>query len=130
MAWHSDLHKRKRTGGAKTPYRGRRKFERGGYPAETVVGEDLRVPKRGRGGNYKLRLRAAGKVQVSNPKTGKTQTAQILRVISNPSNVAYDRQGIITKGTILETEIGTAKVTSRPGQHGVLNAVLLKPKQA
>jgi small subunit ribosomal protein S8e len=32
---------------------------------------------------------------------------------------------MITKGAVLKTELGRARVTSRPGQHGILNAVLM-----
>jgi small subunit ribosomal protein S8e len=48
-----------------------------------------------------------------------------LAVIENTANPNYVRQNIITKGSIIGTEKGNAKVTSRPGQHGVVNAVLM-----
>jgi small subunit ribosomal protein S8e len=35
---------------------------------------------------------------------------------------------IITMGAVIETEIGNARVVSRPGQHGTINAVLIKGK--
>jgi small subunit ribosomal protein S8e len=35
------------------------------------------------------------------------------------------RQNIVTRGAVIETEAGRARVTSRPGQHGVINAVLI-----
>ena len=38
----------------------------------------------------------------------------------------YQRRGVITKGAILETEDGKCKVISRPGQCGIINAVLVK----
>ncbi|MEM5832609.1 MAG: 30S ribosomal protein S8e, partial [Candidatus Aenigmatarchaeota archaeon] len=38
----------------------------------------------------------------------------------------YERRKIITKGAIIKTEIGLAKVTSRPSQHGVVNAILIQ----
>jgi small subunit ribosomal protein S8e len=47
-------------------------------------------------------------------------------VTKNPANKDYERRGVITKGALLETEIGIAKVISRPGQDGVINAVLIK----
>jgi len=128
--WHSDLHKRKPTGGKRKPYRGRRKFEKGGFPVETVPGPEERVVDRVRGGNIKVRLKKAETVQVSDPKTGKTVKATIIRVVRNPSNVEYSRRGVITKGTIIETSVGLAKVTSRPSQDGVLNAVLVGEAEA
>lgn len=128
--WHSDLHKRKPTGGKRKPYRGRRKFERGGFPVETVPGPEERKLERVKGGNLKVRLKSSETVQVSDPKTGKTVKATILRVVKNPANIEYSRRGVITKGTILETNLGLVKVTSRPSQNGVLNAILLESSEA
>jgi len=124
LAWHSDLHKRKPTGGRKKISRGRRKFEKGGPTIEVVTGEPYRVVERVRGGNLKVRLYSTDTAQVSDPKTGKAQVSKILRVIKNPANLDYNRRGVITKGTMIETELGAAKVTSRPSQTGVINAVL------
>jgi len=126
--WHSDLHKRKPTGGKRRPYRKHRKFEKGGFPVEPVIGPEERVIDRVRGGNVKIRLKAAEMVQVSNPKTGKTQPAKLIRVIKNPASVEYSRRGVLTKGAIVETSLGLAKITSRPSQNGVLNAVLIEEK--
>lgn len=57
-------------------------------------------------------------------KTGKTVKTQILSVIKNRASADYDRRRIITKGAIIKTKLGNAKVTSRPGQTSVVNAVL------
>jgi small subunit ribosomal protein S8e len=43
--------------------------------------------------------------------------------------VDYDRRGVITKGAEIETKIGLARVTSRPGGDGVINAVLIGGKE-
>jgi len=128
MAWHSDLHRRKPSGGRKTAYRGRRKYERGSSAAETLLKETYRAKRRVRGGGVKVLLYSGNTVQLSDLKTGKTYTSKILRVAKNPANVDYDRRRIITKGTLLETEHGLVKVTSRPGQNGVINAVILETK--
>jgi len=69
-------------------------------------------------------------MHVTDPSTGKTERVRILRVLRNPSNVDYDRRGVITKGAVLETPLGIARVTSRPGQVGVLNAVLISKEEA
>jgi len=37
--WHGDLAKRKPSGGRKRSYRKKRRFERGSFPAETIMGE-------------------------------------------------------------------------------------------
>lgn len=128
--WHGDLHKRKPSGGRKRAYRGKRKFERGSFPAETMLGERKRKIDRGRGGNVKIKILSDNYACVTDPKTGKTEKVEILRVIRNPANVDYDRRGVITKGAIIETQLGLARVTSRPGQNGVINAVLIGEKEA
>jgi len=122
-SWHGNLHKKKLTGGKKRAYRTKRRFERGYFPAETVVGDHRTKTDRRRGANTKVRLVSTKFVNVSDLSTGETKKTEILRVLKNPSNVDYDRRGVITKGTILETSLGTVRVTSRPGQAGVLNAV-------
>ena len=61
---------------------------------------------------------------VFNPKTGKVQLSKVVTVKSNPANPNYVQRNIITKGAIVQTELGVARVTSRPGQDGVVNAVL------
>lgn len=127
--WHGDLHKRKPTGGRKKPYRGKRKYEMGSFPTETALGEHKTKLSRGRGGNVKVRLVSARWINVSDPESGETKKVEILRVIRNPANIDYDRRGVITKGCVVETPIGLAKVTSRPGQNGVLNAVLIEKKK-
>jgi len=123
--WHSDLHKRKPTGGKKRAYRKRRRFERGSFPTETVVDEPKVKLDRRRGRNVKVRLLSTKWVNVSDPETGETRKVEIVRVIRNPANVDYDRRNVITKGAILETPLGRVRVTSRPGQSGVLNAILI-----
>lgn len=122
--WHGDLHKRKPSGGKKRTYRGKRKFEQGSFPAETVLGEPDKKIERVRGGNLKVKVLSEKYACVTDVKTGKTQKTEILRVVKNPANVDYNRRGVITKGAIIETPIGLARVTSRPGQNGVINAVL------
>lgn len=77
----------------------------------------------------KTRLLSATHANLSNPSTGKTERTKITRVAKNPANIDYDRRGVITKGTIIETQLGTARVISRPGQNGVVNAILI-PKKA
>jgi ribosomal protein S8E len=36
--WHGSMRKRKLTGGKKRAYRVKKKYEEGGFPAETVMG--------------------------------------------------------------------------------------------
>ncbi len=122
--WHGDQHKRKESGGRKLRYRKKRRYEKGYFPAETLLGEQKNKIVRKHGGNKKIRLLSANEANISDA-SGKTTKTEILRVIKNPANVDYDRRGVITKGTIVATSLGNARVTSRPGQDGIVNAVLI-----
>ncbi|MBS7609807.1 30S ribosomal protein S8e [Candidatus Bathyarchaeota archaeon] len=123
--WHDDLKKRKRSGGRRWPFRNRKKAEQGGYPAETILGNPKVRLQRARGGNLKQKLLSSNVANVLDPASKKVQRLEILRVVQNPANRDYSRRGIITRGAIIETPAGRARVTSRPGQDGVVNAVLI-----
>ena len=60
--------------------------------------------------------------------SNKPQKVKILHVKENPANPHFVRMGVITKGAIIETELGLAKVVSRPGQTGAVNALLIEKK--
>lgn len=84
-----------------------------------------RKPIRTRGHNRKSRVLTADIAYVVDPKTNKTTKTEIITVVENSANVHYIRRNIMNKGAIINTKIGKAKITSRPGQSGVINAVLL-----
>ena len=123
-SWHGSLHKRKLPGGRKRAYRVKRKFEQGNYPAETTLNEPRTRTTRGAGGSTKTKALSAKFASITDPKSGKTQKTEILRVAKNPANVDYNRRGVITKGAEIETELGLARVTSRPGKDGIVNGIL------
>lgn len=123
--WHGNSRKKKQTGGRKRAYRVKRNFEKGSFPAETTLGEPRRRHVRRHGGQMKVKLLKEKFVSVTDPKSGKTEKTEILRVIRNKANVDYNRRGVITKGAEIETSLGLARVTSRPGNDGVINAVLI-----
>jgi len=127
--WQGHIHKRKLTGGRKRVYRVKRKFEQGTFPAETTLGEPKRKTTRGYGGNTKVKVLRDKYASVTDRKSGKTAKAEILRVVKNRANVDYNRRGVITKGAEVETSLGLARVTSRPGNDGVINAVLVSGKE-
>ena len=129
MSWHSSLRKRKLTGGKKRAYRSKKKYEQGGYAAETILGEPKRKSTRGYGGNGKVKVLTDKFASVTDPKSGKTEKTEILRVVRNIANVDFNRRGVITKGAEIETSLGVAKVTSRPGTDGIINAVLIAGKE-
>ncbi len=122
---------KKPTGGRKWPHQKvKRKYWMGRYPTHTrLAAKEERKHIRVRGGNYKIRLKKAHYANVFDPRTGRAKKVRITRVLETPANPHYARANIITKGTIIETELGKAMVTSRPGQDGVINAVLLEPKE-
>ncbi|OWT33473.1 30S ribosomal protein S8e [Methanobrevibacter sp. 87.7] len=113
------------SGGRLRANRGKRKAELGRTSAETKLDSKRLRKIRTRGGNEKLRLDGGNKINVIDPKTHKAEVFDILNVSENKANPNYVRRNIITKGAIVETAKGKAKVTSRPGQSGVISGVLL-----
>ncbi|MHB8604925.1 MAG: 30S ribosomal protein S8e [Thermoplasmatota archaeon] len=114
---------RKSSGGRRHPHAKKRKFEIGREPVLTTLGATKRKQVRIRAGETRVRVLVAKQASVTDPKTGKTQLAEIKTVSGNPANIHYVRRNIVTKGAILETSLGRARVTSRPGQDGTINAV-------
>jgi small subunit ribosomal protein S8e len=126
--WHGDRKKRKITGGRKRPYRGKRVFEMGREAVETELGDITQKTVRGKGGQMKRKLLKEEYANVADPSSRRTERVKIIRVLRNPVNVDYDRRDIITRSTIIVTDLGEAVVTSRTGQDGVINAVLVGEK--
>lgn len=115
---------RKRTGGRRRNARNKRKYELGDEPTETEVGERKFKVVDTRGGTQKIR---AVSIETANVATDDgTAVADIETVVENPANPNYVRRNLITKGAVIETSEGEARVTSRPGQDGQVNAVLLE----
>jgi small subunit ribosomal protein S8e len=106
--------------------RGRRKFEIDRYPNEAVVGPSQVVARRIRGNNNKVAFKSAEFANVIDQENKRVIKSKILRVTKNPANRDYERRGVVSKGAIIESENGTARVVSRPGQDGVVNAILIK----
>ena len=118
--------KRMPTGGRRQLAHKKRKFEIGREPVLAVIGADKRKYVRVRAGVTRARVISAGKANVTDPKTGKTSVATITTVTGNPANLNYVRRNILTKGALISTSQGKARITSRPGQHGAINAVLVE----
>ncbi|MDU9375542.1 hypothetical protein McpSp1_01180 [Methanocorpusculaceae archaeon Sp1] len=117
---------RKSTGGRYHANRGKKRFEIGRSPADTIVGPTRVKTIRVTGGNTKVRALRCEFANVSDKKTGKVQKAKITSVAENAANPNYVRRSLMTKGAIIITDIGKARIVSRPGQDGVINAVLLE----
>jgi small subunit ribosomal protein S8e len=118
---------RKPSGGARSrPFKVKRKALGGGPPVFTVIsGGDVRDKVRCFGGGFKVKLHEAQFVNLYLPRENRFERVRLIRLVDNPANREFVKKGIVTKGAIVETERGRAVVTSRPGQDGVLNAVLL-----
>jgi small subunit ribosomal protein S8e len=117
--------RRKITGRRLRKGRGKKKFELGGEHKETKIGERKITIADSRGGNEKVKLTIAEYANVLNKKTGVCKKVKVTNVSENPANPHYVRRNILTQGSIIETEAGKAKVLSRPGQDGNVNAVLV-----
>jgi len=116
---------RKYTGGRLIRSRAKKKYELGGDQANTHLGETIRKRVKKLGGQLKVRLLRAQTAIVTDPSTKTAKTVKIETVTGNPANIHYVRRNIVTKGSIIKTEIGSARVTNRPGQEGSINAVLI-----
>lgn len=117
--------RKKFTGGKLKVSRSKRRYELGREPTLTRIGPEARKVLRVMGGNSKAILMRAEAVNVYIPSEKITKNVKIQTVKTNPANPHYVQRNILNRGTIIQTELGEARVTSRPGQDGVINAVLL-----
>ena len=126
--WHLKS-KRKKTGGIrKSRNRSDKKLAwKGGKAAMTLLSkEDARKTLNGRGSSSKTKQSKAAHAVVSDG--GKAVKAKIIGVKRNIANRHFERRQVITKGAIIEVEIGNERknaiVTSRPGQKGEVQAMV------
>ena len=99
------------------------RFVGGTFTATKVGTKEQRTVRRGRGNTAKVKLRTAKFANVLT-KEGMKKVA-MRTVLETPDNRHHARQNIVTKGAVVDTEIGKAKVTNRVGQDGVVNGRLL-----
>ncbi len=125
--WNIDRGK-KITGGRVNLNRKKKKYMRGSLPLLTILGPTKKKIDRVLAGQERVRLVKAEYVNALNPKTNKAKKTKILNVIEHADNPHYTRRGIITKGSVVRTELGLVRITSRPSQHGVLNGILVEEK--
>ena len=115
---------RKVSGGRYIRHRKKKLHEVVGQKKEVKLGTEKRKTKRSKGGKNKTFLLKSNFVNISDK--GKVKKLEIKNVLETPSNRFLARQNIITKGTIVETELGKIRVTNRPTQEGVVNGTLVK----
>ncbi len=118
--------RRSSTGGRYHSARKKRKFEIGRSPSLTKVDETRSKKIVTKGKSVKVRLLKANVANLFDPKAKTFSKVKIVTVVENPANRHYIRRNIMTKGCIIQTEKGNARVTSRPGQDGTVNAILVK----
>ena len=123
----SQLRSVRKPSGGKYKSKGRKQkaYELGSEPAFTGLGKRRAKNMRTMGNNSRTRLLAADTANLFDPKTKKYEQAKIKTISGNPANRHFVRRNIMTKGAIIETEKGKARITSRPGQDGAVNAVLI-----
>ena len=111
--------------GKKHPHRKKRLHDRGSRPTLTKIGSAKVRLDRVRGGNPKLRVLRTEVANVYDAKTKSFKKVAIKNVAENPANRHHARANIMGKGTLIETELGKARITNRPGQEGTVNAMLI-----
>lgn len=126
--WH-EKSRRLPSGGRRTTKRRCDKKEKwkGGDAALTKCGKEKRETKKGLGKTKKVKAYSVKYVNVLDKKSNKTKKYEVINVKTNDANRLYARANIITKGAAIRVKDGSeekmAKVTNRPGQDGVVNAV-------
>ena len=121
----SQRSKRTVSGGRYRDYRKKRLYEKANAPTLPKLGAPKRKMIRVFGGSLKQRILDIDFANVIDPKTKKYSKAKIKTIAENPANTNYVRRNIMTKGTIIETDLGRARITNSPGSEGSVNAVLV-----
>lgn len=115
---------RKISGGKYIKSRKKKRNEKTGQERLVRLGEEKRKKRKILGKNKKINLLQG---QIINVKIkDKTHKLKITNVVETPSNRFFARQNKITKGTIVDTEKGKARVTNRPSQESNINGVLVE----
>ena len=120
-----NIRKRKHTGGLIKHTRSRRSDEKDSFSVDTLLGDHSIRVKNSRGGNIKVSLVSDNSVNVIDKSNNSIKKVAITRVLKNPSNRDYERRRVITRGAILDTELGKVRVLSRPGQSGIIDGILI-----
>ena len=125
MAISQSRPRQKQSGARYKDYRKKRQNELGREPSFTKLGAKRVQKIRTMGANRKIRILGADIANILDPKTKTFKQVKIKTITDNPANPHFIRRNILTKGSVIDTELGKAKITSRPGQNGIVNAVLI-----
>ena len=105
---------------------------KGGREANTKAQSDAKDDKivtNGRGNTSKVKSISTAVANLCDKETKKITKVEIINVKENTANRLYARSNIATKGAIIRVRVSgaekEARVTNRPGQDGVINAILI-----
>ena len=115
---------RKISGGKYIKSRKKKSYELAGQKRVIKLGENKTKTKRVRGGHVKTFLLRGKIINVRTEKGIKR--SEIKNVLETPSNKFFARQNILTRGTIVQTDLGKVKITNRPTQEGMINGILIE----
>jgi small subunit ribosomal protein S8e len=116
--------KKSGNGARRRSNRDKKRREVGSYFSATKLSaENSSKTIRHRSGYTTTVLKAAGVANVLTKEGMKK--VKITGVLESKDNRNFARQNIITKGTIINTELGKAVVTNRPGREGGVNAKIV-----
>src|SRR3989338_639090 len=118
MAISQSRPRRKQTGARYKDYRKKKQYELGREPSFTKLSRKKLLVLRVMGANRKLRLLRADTANLFDPKSKIFKQVKIKTITDNPANRHFIRRNIMTKGSVIDTELGKARITSRPGQNG------------
>ena len=113
------------SGGRKKEHRGKKLYERGNHATLPRIGARTLESLRQKGGSRKVHQTQTDVVNLFDPKTKKFSKSTIKIVTESAANRHFVRRNVLTKGTVIETDKGKAKITNRPGQEGQVVAVLI-----
>lgn len=113
---------KKISGGKYHPSRKKKLYERHNPSRLTSLAAEKRKNLKTKQGAVKKVLLSMDKAFVLDKKTNKGKVVKIKSVLQIPSNRYL--KNILVKGAIIDTEMGKARITNRPGQEGNIFAVL------
>ncbi len=106
-------------------FRDKKRSEVGNYFSATKMSDaNVSAARRRRGGAMGIKLKKVGFANLLT-KDGSYKKAKITGILESPDNRNFARQNILTKGTIINTDLGKAVVLNRPGREGAINAKLV-----
>jgi len=117
---------KKITGGKYKKSRKKKFSELKQKPRVVLLGKEKKKKIKTRGGNFKIILLKTNKANIMDKKTHKAKKVEIKNVSEVPSNIFLARKNILVNGAVIETSIGRARITNRPGQEGFVQAVSIK----